>query len=428
MLSDARTLAVEGGKPVRRGGWPAWPVVDQRLEAAVQSALRSGLWTLSGPANGRAPLERAFAERFARLCRTRHAVTTDHGSESLELALEALDVGPGDDVIVPILTWVATATAVLNVGATPVFVDAEPDTGCLDIEEARAAARGATAAAIPVHLHCAMVDVPRLRARLPAGVPIIEDCAQAHGAAWQDAPAGSLGTMGAFSFQQGKVLTAGEGGAVCTNDDRLYDRLLQLRADGRRYGAPAEVGDLYLVPGELMGRNCCLTELQAAILLEGLERLPAQTARREAAFRRLRDELGRIGLRVLEPPGKMSRLSIYEVPVLWPDSAVRSCGVEHLARAVSAEIGFPVYRPDPPLHRSPLYCPWTKRRYREQPSGSERLHGPLRRAFPVADHLYDHLTNFHHSVLLAPPSDLDDIVAAFDKVRRAVELGWSPLS
>jgi L-glutamine:2-deoxy-scyllo-inosose/3-amino-2,3-dideoxy-scyllo-inosose aminotransferase len=427
-LSSFERLAIDGGRPVWSGGWPAWPETKPGLEAAVLAALRSGRWTVSGPWTGQVSLERLFAERFAEFCRVRHAVATDHGSESLELALEALDVGPGDEVVVPVLTWVATATAVLNVGATPVFVDAEPRTGCLDLQEAAALAGDATAAAIPVHLHCAMVDVPELRRRLPAGTPVIEDCAQAHGAAWNGTVAGSLGTLGAFSFQQGKVLTSGEGGAVCTNDDHLYDRLLQLRTDGRRYVTTPELGRMDLVDGGLMGRNCCLSELQAAMLLDGLEHLSAQNRRREVAFRRLSQEFDRAGFRVLEPPAQMTSLSIYEVPVLWPEAALESWAIDELARAVSAEIGFSVYRPDPPLHRSPLYRPWTKRRYHGQPGGLARLDKPIRRPFPVADRLYDRLTNFHHRILLAPLGEMDAVVAAFDKVRRAAERGPRPVS
>lgn len=154
-------------------------------------------------------------------------------------------MGAGDEVIVPGLTWVANASAVVRANAVPVLVDIDPETLCLSVEATRRALSSRTRAVCVVHLYSSMADMDGYRAlAAEAGVPLVEDCAQAHGAAWRDARAGTLGTVGVFSMQQTKVLTAGEGGAVITASAELARRLEQLHADGR-------VFDTHLRPREL---------------------------------------------------------------------------------------------------------------------------------------------------------------------------------
>lgn len=302
-------LAIGGGSPVWREAWPLWPQHDARTSERVIAALGSGRWTVSGGWTGTQPYEQVFARRFAEFVEVPYCVSTDHGSSSLMIALEALGVGAGDEVIVPVLTWVATATAVLNVNAVPVFVDVDPETGCLDPRALSAAVTARTRAVIVVHLHCRMADMDEIGALATQhGLPVIEDCAQAHGARWAGRPAGSLGDVGAFSMQQGKVLTCGEGGAVVTKDAALYDRLQQLRADARRYpAAEPDIGYPYLVEaGEVMGTNHCLAELPAALLLDQLERLPQQLLQRARAAELLDTELaGVAGVRPTAWPARL---------------------------------------------------------------------------------------------------------------------------
>lgn len=417
-------LALNGGTPVWTGRWPAWPQPGRSTVERVTEALRSGRWTVSGAWTGTEPYERRFARRFADFLGVDYCVSTDHGSSSLSIALEAVGVGAGDEVILPVLTWVGTATAVLNVNAVPVFVDVDPETGCVSPTAIADAVTDRTRAVIVVHLHSRMADMDAIGTLAATwGIDVVEDCAQAHGARWGGRAAGSLGRVGAFSMQQGKVLTCGEGGAVTTSDVRLYDRLQQLRADSRRY--PAEdppVGYPYLADaGEVMGSNHCLPELSAALLLDQLDRLPEQLARRAEAAARLDTELARLpGLRPLARPAQLELPSVFAYGVLRDPAMFAGAPTDVVCAAVAAELGVRVHRADRPLHQSPLYCPETKPRYRVQQG---RLRPPPGTCFPHAERHYDNLLLLPHRILLAGPAALEAVVAAFAKVAaRADEL------
>ncbi len=410
-------LAVTGGDPVCRTRWPAWPHYDEATIAAVTAAIESGRWTVSGGWTGSVTLERRFARRFADFVGVPHCVSTDHGSSSLALALEALGVGAGDEVIVPVLTWVATATAVLNVNAVPVFVDVDPETGCLAPGALAAAITERTRAIIVVHLHCRMADMDAIAPIAGAhGVPVVEDCAQAHGALWSGSMAGSLGAVGAFSMQQGKVLTAGEGGAVVTGDPSLYDRLQQLRADGRRYAErePAP-GHPYLVEaGDVMGANHCLSELQAALLLDQLDRLEPQLEARARNADVLDAELGRIdGLRPLARAAQLERPSVFRYAVRRTPESFAGAPTDRICAALEAELGVRVSRADRPLHQNALYCPQTKERYRWL---GDRVRVPAGARYPAAEALYAGLILLPHHVLLAADEALGLVVDALAKL------------
>ena len=240
-------LAVAGGTPVgSQLSWPEWPAFDAQTEANLIAALRSRRWAVSWASAGEPSRERRFAEAFAAYNGIPYCVSVDHGSSALVIALEALGVGPGDEVIVPAMTWVAPITAVLRVGALPVIVDVDPRSGCITPDAIEAALEiPGVKAAIAVHLACTIADITTIREITGRhGVALIEDCAQAHGARLGADCVGTFGDIGAFSFQAGKVLTGGEGGAVITADPELHARLVELRADSRRYTrTPALAGE-----------------------------------------------------------------------------------------------------------------------------------------------------------------------------------------
>jgi L-glutamine:2-deoxy-scyllo-inosose/3-amino-2,3-dideoxy-scyllo-inosose aminotransferase len=415
-------LAILGGNPVRTRKWEPWPRVDEETIRSVEEVLRGDRWTVRGLWNGRAPLEQTFAEEFARYIGVRRCIATDHGSSALLLALEALDVGYGDEVIVPALTWVATGSSVIVANAIPVFVDVDPETGCMSPEAFAAAITPRTRAAIPVHLHCTMADMDRIgEVAATHGVDIIEDCAQAHGSRWGERMAGSIGRLGAFSMQQSKTLTAGEGGAVTTDDEVLYGRLEQLRADSRRYPAEPRVGKEYLEwAGEVMGSNRCLSELQAAVLLGGLRRLDEQTEVRAGNARILDKMLAGLGLEPIRHSPRLTRQAVYEYAVRCPPELLRGADPDRFCQAISRELGLNVYRTDPPLHRNALYCPLSRRRFAFSEEHKRRL-AVDGLSFPVAERLHRELVLFHHASLLGPEKDMRDIAAAFEKVLRHVE-------
>ncbi|MBN1091273.1 DegT/DnrJ/EryC1/StrS family aminotransferase [Blastococcus sp. TML/M2B] len=226
-----------------------------------------------------------FEQEFAYYCARTGCVGVANGTDALELILQALGIGRGDEVVVPANTFVATAEAVCAVGARPRFVDVDPGTLEVDPDAVAAAVGPRTAAVMAVHLFGQMADVDRLvRIAERHGLALIEDAAQAHGARFGGRPAGSVGTAAAFSFYPGKNLGAlGDGGAVVSNDAALLGRIRQLANHGRSDGGR----HLH----ELRGRNSRLDSLQGAALSVRLARLDADNERRRAAWRRYRDRL-----------------------------------------------------------------------------------------------------------------------------------------
>jgi L-glutamine:2-deoxy-scyllo-inosose/3-amino-2,3-dideoxy-scyllo-inosose aminotransferase len=414
-------LAIAGGRPVRdQREWALWPHCDAGTETAVLTALRSARWTVSWPAGDGPSTERRFAREFADYHGVPYAVSVDHGSSALVIALEALDIGPGDEVVVPVMTWVATASTVLRVGALPVLADVDPETGCLTAGTISAAIGDRTRAVVVVHLACTVADLDAIRAvTAEAGLPLIEDCAQAHGARWRGRLVGTFGALGTFSFQQGKVLAAGEGGAVVTCDQRLFRRLQQLRADARMYAPDHRPGAMEIVEvGEVTGGNYCMSELHAAILRDQLPRLDLQHDHREKRAQELERALAQLGgFRAIPVPDGCDRRSIYEFGIRFEPGTFGATPGAQVGRALSAELRRPVYPPDVPLHRSILFRPETKRRFAAawDAGGRDRAVG---RDYPGAEQYHATTLLLHHSALLGRSDDVADIVAALDKVRR----------
>ena len=261
------------------------PAVGEAEWRALREPLDSG-WLTQGPKV--AEFEEAFATRHG----VAHAVAVTSGTTALHLALAALGIGPGDQVIVPAFTWVASANAVLYVGATPVVVDVDPHTYNLDVEAVRAAITDKTRAVIAVHLFGLCVDVTALRDVLPERVLIVEDAACAAGADLRGESAGSLGELGCFSFHPRKSITTGEGGMVTTDDAELARRMRSLRNHGAQVGAPA--GPAAMADITDLGFNYRMTDLQAAIGLVQLEKLDGFIDERDRWARWYMDELAGI--------------------------------------------------------------------------------------------------------------------------------------
>lgn len=237
---------------------------------ACREPIFSG-WMTQGPQVA------AFERRFAELHQVRHALAVSNCTTALHLALAALGVGPGDEVLVPAFTWVATANAVLYCGAKPVFVDIDPVSFNIDPEEVFDKITGRTRAIIPVHLFGLCADMEAIRNAAP-GLRIVEDAACASGARYQSVPAGGLGDIGCFSFHPRKSVTTGEGGMLTTHDDQLAETLNQLRNHGaslseeQRHKGPKP----YILPEfDLLGYNYRMTDLQGAVGRVQIEKLDA---------------------------------------------------------------------------------------------------------------------------------------------------------
>ena len=247
----------------------------------------------SGWLSSRGPFVARFEDTFARFCGARRGVACASGTTALHLALASLDIGPGDEVIVPAFTMIGAVNPVAYVGATPVVCDVLPDVWTLDPARVRAALTPRTRAIIVTHVYGHPADVDALRSAAP-GIPIIEDAAEAHGARRGGRRAGSLGDVAAFSFYANKIVTTGEGGMVVTSKDDIADRCRSLcdhafGGDQSRY-QHAEIGFSYR-----------MSNLQAAVGLAQAERAEALAEASRRVGERYRAALG--GLRDLEPQG-----------------------------------------------------------------------------------------------------------------------------
>ncbi|MBV8159821.1 MAG: DegT/DnrJ/EryC1/StrS family aminotransferase [Acidimicrobiia bacterium] len=269
----------------------AAPCIGDEEWEAVREPLTSG-WLTQGPKV--AAFEAAFSDRH----QVAHALAVTSCTTGLHLALAALGIGDGDEVIVPAFTWVATANAVLYCGATPVFVDVDTDTYNLDPAQLERALTARTRAVIPVHLFGLCADMDAIRDAVPDDVALVEDAACAVGATYKGRPAGGLGRVASFSFHPRKIITTGEGGMVTTDDPELYAAATMLRNHGaavseeERHGGPQP----YLLPDfEVMGFNYRMTDLQGAVGLVQLGRLDALLEGRRRLASVYGESLGEIG-------------------------------------------------------------------------------------------------------------------------------------
>ena len=267
------------------------PATGEEEWQACREPLMSG-WLTQGPKV--AEFEKAFAERH----QVGHALATTSCTTGLHLILAGLGIGPGDEVIVPAFTWVATANVVIYCGATPVLADVDPETYNLDPADVARKVTERTRAVIAVHLFGLCADMDAIRAAVPEGVAIVEDAACAAGASYKGTPAGGLGDAAAFSFHPRKSVTTGEGGMVTTNDAELALTMEKLRNHGaevseeQRHLGPKP----YLLPEfNMLGFNYRMTDLQGAVGLVQLGKLDRFIAERQAWAERYRDGLQRLG-------------------------------------------------------------------------------------------------------------------------------------
>ncbi len=392
--STTDTPALLGGTPVRGPGhaWPAWPVTDAASREALLRVFDSGAWWYGEEV-------RAFEREYAAFQGTAHCVTVNSGTAAAEVLLQALGIGPGDEVIVPPYTFMATATAVLRVGATPVFADVDA-TWCLDPEAAAACITPRTRALHPVHFGGVMADLPRLQALADAhGLRLIEDAAHAWGSAWDEQGAGTCDAGGVFSFQHSKNLTAGEGGAITTDDGELAERCRSITHSGRVFPGPGP--HHYFGP---LGTNARLTELQAALLRVQLARLPEETARRAANAARLDAALAQLpGLTPQPIDPRQTRRAVH-LYCLRLDTEAFGCDRDTLLRAAAAE-GLPLKPGYPtPVYAQPVFQEADRRDY-------TGVHCPV-----AEDLCANSAVWIPHTVLLAPPEEMGDVVAILTKL------------
>ncbi|MEV6085742.1 DegT/DnrJ/EryC1/StrS family aminotransferase [Streptomyces parvulus] len=249
--------------------YPEWPQYDEKEREGLVRALEQGQWWRMGGSE-----VDSFEREFAELHGAPHALAVTNGTHALELALQVMGVGPGSEVVVPAFTFISSSQAAQRLGAVAVPVDVDPHTYNIDVAAARAAVTSRTRAIMPVHMAGFLADMDAL-AELSAdtGVPLLQDAAHAHAARWRGKRVGELGSIAAFSFQNGKLMTAGEGGAVIFPDTERYEAAFLRHSCGR-----PRTDRRYL--HQVAGTNLRLNEFSAAVLRAQLSRLEAQIATR----------------------------------------------------------------------------------------------------------------------------------------------------
>jgi dTDP-4-amino-4,6-dideoxygalactose transaminase len=416
------TLALDGGTPIRSKPMHPWPIFDQREEQLLHEVLHSGNWgMLSGDK------VRTFEERFAEFQGAKHALCVPNGTLALELALLALEIEPGDEVVVPAYTFIATASAVLRVGAKPVFADIDPLSYTMDPVAVIPRLSDKTKALLPVHLAGRPADMDGMcQIARERGLRLVEDACQAWGAEWRPQPllpltitpsgpqlrkdlgegkrVGTFGDLGAFSFQSSKNLNAGEGGALVTNDDALYERCWSLHNVGRiRAGAWYQ--------HEILGLNLRMTEWQGAILLAQLERMQEQAQRRQSNIRYLCQRLTEIpGIEPLPDDPRVSNHAYHLLILRYDPACFGGQPVEKFAAALSAEGINPVSQGYVPLHQSPAIRKTMQERFGIDPAETHLEH---------TEAAVGHTLWLLQHIFLGTQEDMDDIAAAMLKIQGA---------
>jgi dTDP-4-amino-4,6-dideoxygalactose transaminase len=406
-------LAIAGGAPLRTRPFTEWPQFDDRERDAILAVLESRNW-------GGYPFPNEMASRFSRRFAehqgSKHALCAANGTVTLEIALKAIGIGPGDEVIVPAYTFEATAAPVLRLGAIPVFVDVLPDNYCIDPDAASAAITSNTRAIIPVHLAMSMADMDSLsELAVRHDLKLVEDCAHAHGAKWRGKGAGSIGDAGSFSMQSSKLMTAGEGGVITTSDDEIFELCESYVNCGR-----ASQTDRYR--HRILGFNYRMTEFQAAILLTQLERLPAQTELRAARANRLSEGLSALpGISLIARDDRLTTQAVYQFVFKYNAEAFGGASRDRFVAALEAE-GIPAEgRFYEPIYRSPLF--------QIDPGDFPSLSGLGTSDLPwartrcqVAEHAaYSESVWIPHQLFLGTEQDVDQIVDAVEKIQSNID-------
>jgi len=410
-------LAVNGGEPtVKRPLGKPWPIFDEREEKALLEVLRSGKWWRGAYEKAEESKVGQFEDAFAAYQNAKYGVAVTNGTQALECALKAAGVGPGDDVIVPALTFVASATAVALVNAVPVIVDVDPATYNIAPDAIEEAITGKTKAIMPVHNGGYPADMDRImEISAKHDLIVVEDCAHAHGSEWKGRRVGSIGHLGAFSFQMGKTLTCGEGGIVLTNDPALAEKAYSFMHIGRMSGRP-------FYEFHRIASNLRMTEFQGALLLTQLSRLDEQVETRERNATYLAKGLEEIdGVKPIKRDPRVTRWSFYYWNFKYHEEEFDGVPRDKFLEALRAE-GVPcsVGAHGAPIYHNPLF-----QRMDFGPTGC-----PIKCSFygreidyskvycPEAERIYQHeAASFSHRMFLGGIDDMDLVLEAVRKIR-----------
>lgn len=326
-------LALLGGEAVcKTGVIPPWPPVSEETAKKLVEVYMSRKWSFGGPQ------ETAFAEEYAAYHDAAYGIFMANGTVTLEVALHAMGVGEGDEVIVPAYTWMATAMAAKYVGAKIVFVDVEPDTLCLDPKKIEEAITPATKAIIPVHILGSMADMEDIMAIADKhGLYVIEDCAHMQGGKWNGKGVGSWGHVGSFSFQESKTVSSGEGGICITNDAELAEKMARIKHIG--YPVGGVQGQAMSRPQEgLVCHNYRGLEFQGVILRDQLKGLDALLEKYNESAKAVAAAVDGVeGVRIQSPGRLATRQGYYGLGLMFDEGELADVPIGVIREALVKE-------------------------------------------------------------------------------------------
>src|SRR6201993_1911483 len=400
------TLAVLGGKKTKGKPFPVWPNYDNNEEQALKEVLESRVWWRTP---GTKTLE--FEQAFAKYHGARHGIAVTNGTAALEVAMAALGINHGDEVIVPNFTFVASASAVLFANALPVLVDVDPGTYSLDPQLTEAAITPRTKAIIAVHMGGLPADLDRLASLAQKkDLHLIEDAAHAHGSEWRGKKVGAFGKAGTFSFQSSKLMTAGEGGIIISNDDAFERQARSVHDCGR-------------MPGEwfyshfIYGSNYRLSEWQGAILNVQLGRLEEQTLHRHRNGRLLDKLFAEIpGITSQKCDPRCTRNGQYAYIFHVDPKQFAGISTENFIAALNAE-GIPTQASYPPLHELDCFRNGEYRKCLSGPQATEP-HAFLKQSFPNTQRAAWETVWIPQFALLGDEEDMNEIANAIRKIQK----------
>jgi len=399
-------LALLGGEKAKSKPFPIWPHYDEAEERALKQVLESRIWWRTP---GTKTLE--FEQAFAKFHGAMHGIAVTNGTAALEVAMAGLGIGAGDEVILPDFTFVATASAVLFANALPVLVDVDPGTYCINPDLVEEAITPRTKAVIAVHMGGHPADLDRLKKITDRKkLALIEDSSHAHASEWKGKRIGTFGVAGTFSFQSSKLMTAGEGGIIISNDEKFERQARSVHDCGR-------------MPGEwfyshfIYGSNYRLSEWQGAVLQAQLGRLDEQTQVRHRNGRLLDRLLGMIpGITPQKLDDRCTRNGQYAYIFHVNKKEFAGIATDRFIAAMNAE-GIPNQASYPPLHQLHMF---RNGEYRKRLCGKQakERHAFLKRRFPATQKAAWETVWIPQPALLGDEEDVEEIAASLSKIQK----------
>lgn len=397
-------LAIHGGEPVRKNPFPQWPRSTSQVRSSMISTLENEGWGVGSQAISR------FEKQFAEFHDAKYCTSTSSGTAALWVMLKAAGVKAGDEVILPPYTFIATASAVLMANAVPVFVDIDENTFNINSDLIENAITDKTKVIMPVHIsgNPAKMDVI-MEIGKKYGIPILEDAAQAHGAEWKGKKVGALSLGGSFSFQTSKNMSAGEGGAILSNDLEFYEKCFSYHNCGRARG-----GAFY--EHSSLGGNFRLNAISASMLTPQLQSLTEEMEIRDANRKKLDQNIGQInGILVNSSYEGTTRESNHIYLTRYKSEEFNNIPREKFFKAMQAE-GVYTYMGYKPLYREPLFVTDVK----EYPWLKEYDFRGMK--MPVTERIADEESVWlKQNHLLGNDKDIQDIIDSYEKVTTALK-------